>query len=115
MTYRLYLDDVREPPWAHCHTVVARNAAKFRAALLEYGCPELISFDHDLGSNQPTGLDCAKMLAKKVLDKQIELPNGFVYTVHSMNHVGRDNIEGFMATFLKLYKDGEYGAIRSLL
>jgi len=103
MSYVLFLDDVRDPPSHMAGCYVARSFEQFNAALLKYGCPEFISFDHDLGpvDVNPSGMDCAKLLAEQVLNGNLTLPPNFSFTVHSMNPVGAENIQRFMDNFLK--------------
>jgi hypothetical protein len=84
---KLYLDDIRNPQspgWS-----IVRSYEEFCSFITEFGVPELISFDHDLGDGVPTGMDCAKWLVENEYPvKQIN--------VHSANPVGRANIEGLL-------------------
>ena len=51
---------------------------------------EEMSFDHDLGENEPTGYDIAKWLAENCLERW-----PLVVKVHSQNPVGAENIRNF--------------------
>jgi hypothetical protein len=57
--------------------------------------PVFVSFDHDLGhkptgqESEKTGHSCAKALIEICIQKNWPLP---IYTVHSKNTVGRENI-----------------------
>lgn len=69
---------------------------------------EAVSFDHDLGfghglrdADCPTGLHCARFLTEVVLDMGWEPPT---YVVHSMNPVGKRNIEFEMIDLRRRYE-----------
>lgn len=101
MTYRMFLDDERSPPADGQDWEIARDFVWVKYLVKSMGMPVFISFDHDLGDDQPTGLDIAKWLIARVLDGHDTLPEGFAYTVHSQNPVGKANIEGLMDGFLR--------------
>jgi hypothetical protein len=105
----LYLDDMRVPEVLDA--VLVRNYAEFVAYVDEHGCPELVSFDHDLaeeayndcntnpngpidyaGFREKTGLHCAQYL----IDHAIPLQQWYV---HSFNPVGRQNIERALRSY----------------
>ncbi len=113
MTYNLFLDDERIPrdvtwvdiglgPW-----VIVRNYDEFCNYIDAFGIPDKVSFDHDLadvhyqacftGSGdygpEHTGLHCAKMLVDECHERGVPFPP---YTVHSMNPVGRENIQKYI-------------------
>lgn len=96
--YRLFIDDIRdpvEPGW-----VVARTSAEAIASLEHQGCPSEISFDHDLG-----GDDTAMVVARRLVDLDLDaggafIPADFVFSVHSANPVGRQNIIGLLHAYL---------------
>ena len=109
----LFLDDEREPEqvdWVVMpktwHTIVVRNFDTFRAYIHNNPMPDWISFDHDLAPahyeammtngdyrREKTGLDCAKWLADYCHRHDEPFPQ---YSVHSLNPVGRQNIERFI-------------------
>ncbi len=123
MTKRLmFLDDIRYPIEAYHYTKqeiflrndwhIVRNYEQFINRILEKGLPEMISFDHDLADghglesdsqefNGKTGYDCAKWLINYCMDHSILLPK---FYCHSMNPVGKANIEGLLTNFKKLKK-----------
>lgn len=104
MGTKLFLDDIRQPPdntWA-----VVKNYAEFVSWIETYGCPTILSMDHDLAFEhypienpddmmaarvpyekytEKTGYDCAKWL----IDHDL-LPDTVI--VHSYNPVGAENI-----------------------
>lgn len=90
---KLWLDDLRPVPddsWD-----LAVNFDDFKSYIREYGVPELISFDHDLGPGK-TGYDCAKWL----VDQHLAINE---FEVHSMNPVGRDNIINLLTWWKNIY------------
>lgn len=101
--WKMYLDDERTPEkgkWT-----VVRSVAKALELIEEKGFPCAISFDHDLGLNKPTGYDFVKMITDMIIYDKIDFPEGFWYTVHSCNIVGRVNINSLMVNILKYYNE----------
>lgn len=118
MTYKLYIDDIRNPPdgtW-----VVARSVDAAISYVLEYGFPRFISFDHDLGlklrarddqaiilvaeeedTEAPSGYDFAKWLVNEDIEHGW-MDGGFDYQVHSANPVGAANIRGLLDHYLRV-------------
>ncbi|WP_294302925.1 cyclic-phosphate processing receiver domain-containing protein [uncultured Chryseobacterium sp.] len=115
----LFLDDIRYPKNAYPYTkqeifqkegwYIARNYQAFVDRILEKGLPEMISFDHDLADEhylepnsreyvEKTGYDCAKWLVEYCMDHCLDLPE---YYCHSMNPVGKQNIESLLNNFKK--------------
>ncbi len=98
MTYRLFIDDIREPidpDWR-----IARTSADAISMLEHLGCPREISFDHDLG-----GDDTAMLVVKRLIDLDLDaggtfIPTDFRYSIHSANPVGRENIRGLLDQYL---------------
>jgi hypothetical protein len=97
--YTLFLDDERvytDVTWVHIPTdrtiVTVRSYDQFVEFVTDHGLPGTVCFDHDLGTEQ-TGYDCAKWLVYYCLDNQLSFPN---YVVHSMNPVGKHNIEQYI-------------------
>lgn len=121
MTKRLlFLDDIRYPIEAYHYTKqdvflkkdwhIVRNYEQFVNRILEKGLPEMISFDHDLADVhylkpdspefiEKTGYDCAKWLVEYCMDNYLDLPKSYC---HSMNPVGKKNIESLLKNFKKL-------------
>lgn len=121
MTKRLlFLDDIRYPIEAYRYTKqdiflrrdwhIVRNYEQFVNRIREKGLPEMISFDHDLADEhywkqdtsefvEKTGYDCAKWLIEYCMDNDVDLPK---FYCHSMNPVGKENIERLLKNFKKL-------------
>lgn len=95
----MFLDDIRNPPdedW-----VVVRNFDEAIAHIEDNGCPNFISFDHDLGDQfAKTGYDLAKWLVETDLDCSGFLPEDFDFNVHSANPVGAANIRALLRSYL---------------
>jgi hypothetical protein len=104
MTYKLFLDDVRE--LAHVHPgedptgwQVCRSFREATEAVAR-GWPSHVSFDHDLGENVPSGMDFARFLVE--LDLLMgQMPEGFTFSVHSANPPGAANIQGLLDNYLE--------------
>ena len=65
------------------------------------GCPIFISFDHDLGDNEPTGYDLCKWLIEYDMDNNGSfIPSNFDFQVHSKNPIGKKAIEGLLTNYL---------------
>jgi hypothetical protein len=97
MTYKLYLDDLRTPKsdgW-----VVVRSYDEAVAYVEANGFPQAVSFDHDLGAGTKTGMDFARYLVEKDLDRNC-MPDNFEYNIHSANPVGRANIDGLLLRYI---------------
>lgn len=106
MTYRLFLDDLREPSdiWKGERSenfVVARSFDEAMAVLASQGCPSFISFDNDLGEGQLEGYDLAKQLCELDMNGLIHIPQHFQFFVHSANCKAWDNISLYINNYLK--------------
>lgn len=100
MNWTLFIDDERMPPWhADDSWLIARSFDEVKNLVADLGMPCFVSFDHDLGKNQPTGMDIAKWLVDQDLDG-IRFPLGFDFYVHSQNPVGKKNIEAYLHQYL---------------
>lgn len=98
MSYRLFIDDLRSP--ASPGWVVARDSNTAIRLLEARGCPAEISFDHDLG-----GDDTAMVVVRRLVELDLDaggtyIPNGFQFSVHSANPVGRENIQALLGRYL---------------
>ena len=112
MTYKLFIDDERDPfnvAWGTPQDqlmyrdgdwIVARNWFDVLEIVVSMGFPQMISFDHDLGDGEITGYEIAQKLANMVMDG-VRLPSDFEFRVHSQNPVGAENIRRYMENFLK--------------
>jgi len=119
----LFLDDIRNPIHAYGYTKylpfiekewdVVRSYVEFINHIKKLGLPKFISFDHDLADdyysigsfwddsnkiNEKTGYDCAKFLIEYCMDNNLKLPE---FYVHSMNPVGKKNIEDLLNNYKK--------------
>jgi hypothetical protein len=127
----LFLDDERMPgdvtwtliggvgSWGSDWSIV-RSCDAAIAWVLENGFPEVISFDHDLGyeewdtditgivvvtsaKEEKSGLDFAKWLIEYDMDTNT-MPKDFRFTVHSMNPIGKQNIQQLLDKYIH-YKE----------
>ena len=97
--YSLYLDDERNPKTDRKFSI-CRTMDEARDMVVEYGFPEYISFDHDLGDGIPTGFDFAKWLVDHDLDTNT-MPHNFTFNVHSANPSGVANIQGLLDHYME--------------
>jgi hypothetical protein len=105
MTYRMFVDDIRNPDWVYpdqdvSDWQVCRTMQEAQDVISDLGCPSWISFDHDLGDNIPTGYDLAKWLVDTDLDSGF-MPDNFEFLIHSANPVGAANIQGLLTCYLR--------------
>lgn len=104
MSYKIFLDDERFPPNDGEDWYVARNLLDFANAIFEKGMPSFVSFDHDLGEQEPTGYDIAKYFVNLDSD-ELHIPEDFNFYVHSQNPVGKVNIESYLNNYLDFRKN----------
>lgn len=104
MKWKLFFDDERYPPDSLLDWKIARSYDDAVWMITEYGLPSFISFDHDMGYKRLTGMDFCKWFCNWVMDNNIDL-SSFFYHVHSMNPVGKENIEAYMSSFLISYNE----------
>lgn len=104
---KLFLDDVRDPKKDGFFVVRSFTEA------VEYmeinGCPNFMSFDHDLGEvNCGTGFDLAKWMVERDLDMGgTFIPKDFQFYVHSANGPGTLNIRALLYNYLA-FRGSEY-------
>lgn len=108
MTWNLFIDDERllsDVKWAAYQIrekyrdeqwVIARNIDEVIELIHEKGMPSFISFDHDLGDKTATGYDIAKLLIDWDIDEYYSFPDNFNFYVHSLNPIGKANIENLL-------------------
>lgn len=101
--YSLFIDDERYPPRDGRNWIIARNMHDVLMMLRIHGMPGYISFDHDLGENEKTGYDIAKLLVDldQGDDGDFALPAEFEFYVHSQNPAGKANIEHYLNNYIK--------------
>jgi len=100
---KLYIDDLRDPKsdgW-----VIVRSYPEAIHYLRTNGCPDYISFDHDLGAaGDLSGYDIAKWMVERDMDSNGEfIPFGFDFNVHSANPVGANNIRRLLENYLSTF------------
>lgn len=108
----LWIDDVRDPfqnDWLNFSPIGKNvdvtwvtNYQEFIDWIMIYGLPDGICFDHDLGSNEKTGYDCAKWLVEYCMNNNKPLPE---YAIQSANPVGKENINSLLTNFNKFNKN----------
>jgi len=101
--WKLYIDDLRTPP--DDSYIIARTVEEAQILIQQFGMPNFISFDHDLGMDDtenllPTGYDFAKWLVDMDLDEIFEIPSDFEFQVHSQNPVGAKNIQTYLDSYM---------------
>lgn len=102
--WKMFIDDERFPV-KEDEFIIVRTVEQAIDKIKELGCPDFISFDHDLGDNIPTGFDLAKYLVETDLNHNGSfIPNDFDYYVHSANPVGKKNISGLLDGYLSFKK-----------
>ena len=97
--FRLFLDDLKFPP-AKGEWAIARSSREAIEMMEANGCPEFVSFDHDLG-----GPDQATAVVDWMVGKDLDaggrwIPDGFGYAIHSENPIGARNIKGKLDGYL---------------
>jgi hypothetical protein len=111
MTYKLFLDDIRDVKMVYKNLtntdfVIVRNFHDFRKVIIENGLPELISFDNDLGLDEndniaEDGYAAAKWL---VYESELDLRN-LKFNVHSANPVASQQIQSLLDNYIKHLKN----------
>ena len=120
--YNIFLDDIRVPTdvtWANIpadqHYSLVRSYKEFVDLITLRGLPKFVCYDHDLADThyghglnnneipydsykEKTGYDCAKWLVAYCSDRNI---NHQPYVVHSMNPIGKQNIESYINSYNK--------------
>jgi hypothetical protein len=121
--YNIFLDDIRVPTdvtWANIpadqHYSLVRSYKEFVDLItLRREVPKYVCYDHDLADThyghglnnneipydsykEKTGYDCAKWLVGYCFAKKIKHPP---YVVHSMNPIGKQNIESYINSYNK--------------
>lgn len=103
MTYKMFIDDERVPPNGETDWVVKRCFTSAMHHIYYNGCPNHISFDHDLATHL-TGYDIAKELVLLDMDGEVKIPKDFTFYVHSQNPVGAENIRQYLTSYLESKK-----------
>jgi hypothetical protein len=128
--YYLFLDDIRIPKsvtWVNLPLVpweIVRNYDQFVSKIKNCGMPKFIAFDHDLSTEhyhpsmysdnsedynklydsdffkEKTGYHCAKWAVEYCMKNSLTFPD---YVCHSMNPIGKTNIESYIENFKRAY------------
>lgn len=106
--YTLFLDDERMPPSEMENVTIVRDFWEFKRVIVALGIPSYVSFDHDLGSMDFNGKDCAEFLIMRMIMERPSNMEDFQYYVHSQNPVGAENIRRFMDKYLEDIENGAY-------
>jgi len=112
MLTRLFIDDLRDPPNENKDGfIVVRNYSEAIHWMRKNGCPDYISFDHDLGftrllrdkdPSELNGYDIAKWMVEQDINaKGNWFAEKFSYVVHSANPIGAANIIGLLDCYLR--------------
>ena len=101
MTYRLFIDDIRQP--ASPGWVVARSSEEAKTIVLEYGMPATISFDHDLGGDD-TAFKFMWWLINGHLDEKWNLITVQSVQIHSANPEGARKLIALWDNFCRVHK-----------
>lgn len=99
--FKVFLDDIRMPPdnsW-----VIVRDV-KQAQHLLRSEAVEVLSLDHDLGDDVPTGYDLVKWIEEEVFHGRLIPP---VMKIHSANPVGRKNMEAGIQSINRMFVDNK--------
>ena len=94
---RMFIDDIRNPQLQY--DVIVRSSKEAINYVVKNGCPNHISFDHDLGEDD-TSMIFIKWLVNEDLDNNI-IPIDFNFNVHSANPIGTANINGYLGGYIK--------------
>ena len=113
MKYFLFIDDTRRPSDIYSDTlrdpwIVAKNFEDIKRLLLDFGYPEKISFDTDMGHDSVSGLDIVKCLCEIDLENSnshLSFPVNFSFRVHSNNLEANKNIESYLENYLLKKKE----------
>lgn len=99
---KLFLDDERlpgDPAWKRDGWRIARSVDEFFQYMWYLRAePEVteMSFDHDLGHNQPTGFDAVKRLVEMEMDEPGLFKSLKRIILHTANRTGLENMEGYL-------------------
>ena len=98
----LWLDDYRTPKdylIRDYEITWVKTFEEFCAHLENDGLPDIVCFDHDLGTEK-SGYDCAKYLVNYCQQHNLDIPQ---YDIQSSNVVGKENIRSLMDNWHRLF------------
>lgn len=96
---KLFIDDERFPvgdDW-----VIVRTSADAIKYVEEFGIPDWINFDHDLGGDDTSRKFINWLMMEMSFKPEMKFPNGFGFDVHSQNPVGKQWIVGTMCRMME--------------
>ena len=91
---KLWIDDMRRPPstdWLWCKSVKGAKSAVYAYETNMHDDTITIDLDHDAGDYANQGGDYIKFL--DWLEEMNIVDTGYFFHIHSMNPVGRENME----------------------
>lgn len=99
MSYKLFVDDIRDAPdstW-----VVVRSVQQARLLIRTHGIPDEMSLDHDMGTNP--GGDVSEFVKWLILyDMEFDIiKRPLVYKIHSANPVASENMRSWLDNYMK--------------
>lgn len=101
--YKMFLDDERFP--VTDDFTIVRSCGSAIKLMNEKGCPEYVSFDHDLGVIEETGFSLAVYMVEKDMDMEGKfIPENFQFYVHSQNPIGAEKIRHYLNSYLDYRK-----------
>lgn len=108
---KLFLDDTRVPRdvgYQDAEWTIVRDYATFKV-IVDNFVPTEISFDHDLADfdkdgKEYTGMTCAKYLVERD-SKWNMIHKDFQFKVHSMNPIGKKNIEEYLKSYIEFKRN----------
>ena len=96
--YTMYIDDIRTPK--NNFDVIVRSSDEAMEYMIRNGCPNFVSWDHDLGGDD-TSMKIVKAMIELDLDTNNEfIPENFKWNIHSANPVGAANIDGYLTSYM---------------
>lgn len=108
--YSMFVDDERFPPIG-ATTVIVRSTEEAKQVMNQHGCPEFVSFDHDLGGSDEA-INLVHWMIQQDLDHReygfIFIPTDFTFYVHSQNPIGAKNISELLNSYLS-FRNSENG------
>lgn len=105
----LWLDDYRDPntnDWLifspigkDVNVEWVTTQQEFTDWIMINGLPDAICFDHDLGTGNGDGYECAKWLCNYCYKNNLDIP---LYGIQSANPVGKERIDSLLRTYKKV-------------
>lgn len=111
MTYTLFIDDIRTPTHDLGDPKCAINVSEAIEIVIKNGVPSCISFDHDLGEDEPSAMEFMKWLIEGHLEAHHDLNLVEKIIIHSANPPGAKNLQGLWDNFSNVMLDKKIQAI----